>query len=150
MIACGVVIGRTEGEDVVYDLNPDVELPAEVLPLSDEDRAEEDSLRWQDVHEATAQSIIRLFDPDGEDRPERKRTSLTRLARELDSDFESVRAGVLNLLDVGDFTTTIDVEDAAPNQVFELVVDGERFAATRISLRSAVGGNDDPDEGVAS
>lgn len=64
MIACGVVIERTKGEDVVYDLNPDGELPAEVLPLSDEDRAKEDSLRWQDVHEATAQSIIRLFDPD--------------------------------------------------------------------------------------
>jgi hypothetical protein len=150
MIACGVVIERTEGEDVIYDLNPGVELPAEVLPLSDEDRAKEDSLRWQDVHEATAQSIIRLFDPDGEDRPERKRTSLTRLARELDSDFESVRAGVLNLLDEGDFTTTIDVENAAPHQVFELVVDWERFAANRISLRFAVRGNDEPDEGVAS
>ena len=150
MIACGVVIERTEGEDVVYDLNPDVELPAEVLPLSDEDRAREDSLRWQDVHEATAQSIIRLFDPDGEDRPERKRTSLTRLARELDSDFESVRAGVLNLLDEGDFTTTIDIEDAAPPQAFELVVDRERFAATRISLRFAVGGNDEPDDSVVS
>lgn len=150
MIACGVVIERTESEDVVYDLNPDVELPAEVLPLSDEDRAKEDSLRWQDVHEATAQSIIRLFDPDSEDRPERKRTSLTRLAREFDSDFESVRAGVLNLLDEGDFTTTIDIEDAAPHQVFELVVDWERFAATRIGLRLAIGGNDEPDEGVAS
>lgn len=110
MIACDVVIERTEGKDVVYDLNPDVELPAEVLPLSDEDRAKEDSLRWQDVHEATAQSIIWLFDPDGEDRLEGKRTSLTRLARELDSDFESVRAGVLNLLDEGDFTTSIDAD----------------------------------------
>lgn len=150
MIACGVVIERTEGENVVYDLNPDVKLPSEVLPLSDEDRAKEDSLRWQGVHEATAQSIIRLFDPDGAERPERKRTSLTRLARELDSDFESVRAGVPNLLDEGDFTTTIDVEDAAPHQVFELLVDWERFAATRINLRLAIGGNDEPDEGAAS
>jgi hypothetical protein len=148
MIACGVVIERTDGEDVVYDLNPDVELPAEVLPLSEEDRAQEDSLRWQDVHEATAQSIIRLFGPDSEDRPERKRTSLARLARELDSDFESVRAGVLTLLGEGDFTTTIDVQDATPHKVFELVVDWERFATTRIHLRFAGGRNDEPDDSV--
>jgi len=56
---------------------------------------------------------------------------------------ESVRAGVLNLLNEGDFNTTINVEQAAPHQVFELVVDWELFAATRISLRLASGRDDD-------
>ncbi|MDQ3150450.1 MAG: DUF6042 family protein [Actinomycetota bacterium] len=123
LIACGVLAEQRDGEKVMYDLNPDVALPSEVLPLSNEDRATEDTLRWRDVHEATAQSIITLFDPDGDDPPEWKRTSLQRLARELDSDVESVRAGVLNLLNEGDFNTTINVEQAAPHQVFELVVD---------------------------
>jgi hypothetical protein len=108
MLAAGVVVQRQEDGRVVYALNPDVGLPSEVLPLSEEDRAAEDSLRWRDVHESTAQAIIRLFQPDGEEPLDRKRTSLTRLARELDSDFESARAGVLNLLQEGDFTATIE------------------------------------------
>jgi hypothetical protein len=35
----------------------------------------------------------------------------------------------------------MDIENSAPHQVFELVVDWERFAATRVGLRLAIGGN---------
>ena len=138
MLATGVVIERRRDDGpVVYYLNPDVGLPSEVLPLSQADRAAEDSLRWRDVHESTAQAIIGLFKPDDDEPLDCKRTSLTRLARELDSDFESARAGVLNLLQEGDFTATTDVENATPHQVFELVVDWERFYRTRICLQFA-------------
>jgi len=136
LVACGMLLEQQhDGNGVTYDLNPDVPLPSEVLPLSDADRANEDALRWQDVHESTAQSIIALFDPDDVDRPDRKVTSLQRLARELDSDIESVRAGVLNLLKEGDFSATIELDEATPHQVFELVIDWECFAENRISLR---------------
>lgn len=147
MLAAGVVIERQDGEHAVLDLNPEVALPSEVLPLSDEDRAKEDSLRWRDVHESTAQAIIRSFKPDDEEPLDRKKTSLTRLARELDSDFESARAGVLNLLAEGDFTASIDVENATPHQVFELVVDWERFYQNRISLHFVgARGNENDDD----
>lgn len=147
MIACGVIIERLDGNKTVYDLNPGAALPGEVLPLSETDLAAEDHLRWRDTHESTAQPIIALFRPEEQQQVERKKTSLERLARELDSDVESVRAGVLNLLADSDFTATIDVERAEPHKVFELVVDWELFNTNRISLHLASGGHDDEDGG---
>lgn len=46
---------------------------------------------------------------------------------------------MLNLLADGDFTATINVENATPHQVFELVVDWDRFYQNRISLQFACG-----------
>ena len=138
MVACGVLAEQGTPDETRYEINPAAPLPSEVLPLSNEERAAEDRRRWADLHEPTAQKIIELFHDD-EDEPnaERRRTSLQRLAREIGTDVESARAGVLNLLQDGDFTATVDVERAAEHKVFELVVDWDRFHATRIQLRFA-------------
>ena len=76
MSACGVVLRQQSSAEVTYELNPNVALPAEVLPLSEEAKRREDELRWVGLHESTAQEIIRLFDPDGEHPLGYKRTSL--------------------------------------------------------------------------
>jgi hypothetical protein len=137
MVSCGVVLKRTDGPEPVYQLNPEALLPQEVLPLSDEDREHEDRLRWEDVHEATAHPVIKLFEPHGEMPLESMTTSLARLARTLGSDFESVRAGLTNLLESGEFTTTIDIAGAGPNDEFVLAVDWELFWSKRVTLRFA-------------
>ncbi|MCA1675031.1 MAG: DUF6042 family protein [Actinobacteria bacterium] len=146
MLVCGVVVERASDDEPVYELNSEVALPSEVLPLTDEDRLAEDHLRWRDVHESTAQDLIRLFDPDGEESLTTMTTTLARLARQLDMDFESVRAGIINLLDEGDFTTSIDISGVGPHERFDFVVDWDRFYVTRISLRFAGAGTEESDE----
>jgi hypothetical protein len=137
MLSCGVVLARTDGPEPVYELNPEALLPQEVLPLSDEDRENEDRLRWEDVHEATAQAVIKLFEPHNEKPLGSMTTSLARLARTLGNDFESVRAGLTNLLESGEFTTSIDIAGAGPRDESLLTVEWELFWSKRVTLRFA-------------
>jgi len=137
MVACRILTRADHGDDIVLDFAADPPLPAEVLPLSDEQRAEEDQLRWRHAHEPTAGSIMRLFTPDSEDRPTQMRTSLVRLAHQLDTDVEAARAGVLLLLEDGDFTASRDVERILEHQVFELAVDWMQFDRSRLHIRFA-------------
>jgi hypothetical protein len=108
MVACRVLSTSGSGNETRYEINPAAPLPSEVLPLSDEERADEDRRRWAELHEPAAQKIIGLFH-EGEANTERRQTSLQRLAREIGMDVESARAGVLNLLQDGDFTATVNV-----------------------------------------
>ena len=141
MVASQLLVSN-EDDDPRYEINPAAPLPSEVLPLSNDERVTEDQMRWQELHEPTAQAIIELFRPDGDKPLDRLRTSMQRLARELDTDVESARAGALNLLAEGDFSATIDLERAEEHRVFELVVDWECFHKKRINLRF-VGANDE-------
>ena len=133
MVAARVLLVDEGGR---YAINPAAPLPAEVLPLSAEEATTQDQMRWHDLHHATAQALIRLFDPDAQSR-DRLRTSLQKLARQVDAEVESVRAAVVTLLDEGDFTASLDVAIIREHQVFELAVDWDRFASTRISIRTA-------------
>jgi hypothetical protein len=66
-----------------------------------------------------------------------KRTSLQRLARELDVDVETARAGLTTLLRGRDFTANRDPERTREHEVFEIAVDWERSAQSRISFQFA-------------
>lgn len=130
MVACGVL--RSDGD--VIDLVAVPPLPSEVLPLSPEQVAEEDALRWERLYEPLAQAILSLFDPLGE-QIEELVTDLGRLARDLESDPEAVRAAIAKLVGEGDFAVEADVETLRENQTFTLRVDWEEFARRRISIR---------------
>lgn len=139
LLAAGVLTTAGTGEAALIQLSETAPLPGEVLSLSDEDRRFDDEMRWQELHEPAAQALIDLFVP-GETATTTLATSLQRLARQLDLTVESVRAGVLNLLNDGDFTASVDVERLVEHQVFELTVDWEKFRSSRITV---VHGSDD-------
>ena len=138
MVACRVLTRTGDAGGAVVDFAFDAPLPAKVLPLSAEEREKEDRLRWRSAYEPVAGSIIGLFDPDAQDRPAQLRTSLQRLARQLDVDAQTARAAALLLLDDGDFTANRDLERIAEHQVFELAADWERFDRERMSVRLAM------------
>jgi hypothetical protein len=75
------------------------------------------------------------------DRLEVKRTSLQGLARELDVDVETARAGLATLLRAADFTADCDPEQTQDDEDFEITAGWETFARTRI----AIGLADPPD-----
>ncbi|MEU7822983.1 DUF6042 family protein [Catellatospora sp. NPDC049133] len=135
MVAARLVVVDDDGGQPRYDLNPDAPLPEEVLPLSEERRAQEGKIRWLQLYEPTAQNIIRQFRPDEADRPTALTTSLQRLSRQLGVDVETTRAGVGVLLAEGDFTTSRDPETVPEHAVFEIRVDWRRFAQQRFNLR---------------
>lgn len=137
MLSCGVLDKR--GEEIGLVAVPP--LPSEMLPLTAEQRADEDAMRWERLHQDTAQGIIRLFRPDSDDPPDQMTTDLARLARDLDVDTESARAALATLVREGDFSTTVDVETLREHQTFVLAVDWAEFAARRIAIRHA-----EPDE----
>lgn len=143
MIACGVLVQNDGG---VIDLNPDARLPAEVLPLTPRRQADEDELRWRDLHESTSYRIIELFSPQ-DDRLDSLRVSLQTLAASASVDPESVRAAIGNLLGVGDFSTSVDVDRLEIDETFELSVDWDLFDTKRIGVRISLGGGDDSQTG---
>jgi hypothetical protein len=136
MVAARLVVKTGNGDKTQYDLNPAAPLPDEVLPLTAERQANEDKIRWMQLHEPTAQKIIRQFRPHDDDRPTALTTSLQRLGRQLGVDVETARAGLSVLTFEGDFTISRDPETIPEHAVFEIRVDWERFAQQRFSLRA--------------
>lgn len=135
LLAAGVLTTTGAGDTALIRLNESAPLPGEVLTLSEEDRRSDDDQRWQRLHEPAAQAVIDLFVSD-EAPTATLRTSLQRLAREVDLAVESVRAGVVHLLNDGDFTASADVERLLEHQVFELTVDWKKFRSSRITIVS--------------
>lgn len=131
MTACRIL---TLDDDGRYDLNPGAPLPGKVLPLPSAEAELQDKMRWAELHESTAQDLIRLFQPDAEDPVSDLTTSLQRLACQLKIDPERVRAGLQTLLEEGDFSASIDVATAREHQVFKISVDWDQFHEDRISL----------------
>ena len=123
MLAAGVVVVVDDAGVERLTINPAAPLPGEVLPLSDETREREDRIRWEGLHERTAQLIIRQFRPDDEDRLTVVTTSMQRLGRQLGVDIEGARAGLAVLLETGDFTASGEPETVAEHAVFEIRVD---------------------------
>jgi len=124
-------------EDGAIRFRPTWPLPLveDVLPLTPEERAEEDQHRWRDLHYGTGQRIIALFEPLADNRKDALTTSLERLGRRLGLAPDSVREGILVLLDEGDFSVNVDIARMPQHKVFTLRVDWERFARTRIGIR---------------
>lgn len=131
LIACDVVLVGTSG---TLTLNANAPLPAETLPLDPEEAAVQDDLRWRHIHEQTAQSIIRLFQPDDQTIDDLT-TTLNELGAQLDCDPEDARIGIQLLLEEGDFTTDVPAETAKLDQRLTLHVDWAAFNATRMSIR---------------
>ncbi len=133
LVSCNVLSANEAGG---LFLNPQAPLPAEVLPLDAREAARQDKIRWERLHERAAQEIIRLFRTD-EQEVDHILVSLDQLAKELESDPEDVRSAVKVLTDEGDFSTSIDIERAHPQQSFVLHVDWDVFNRNRIHVSFA-------------
>ncbi|MBB1252541.1 hypothetical protein H3146_04015 [Streptomyces sp. OF3] len=107
--------------------------PADVLPLSDEERAIQQQMRIEAAYEGDSNQIINLFDPAGE-RKQELTTSLQRLARLIEGSPFDARQAVLILLDSEDFTANVDVAHVPEHKVFKLYCDWEEFDANRICI----------------
>lgn len=136
MVACKVVLTSTEGGITRYALNPTPPLPTEVLALTPEEVAEDDHLRWTHMYEGPSYRIIELFEPDGA-QYESVKTSLEKLGRKIEKDPETARQAILWLIEQGDFSASIDIEQAEIHRVFQLRVDWDKFFKDRISVRIA-------------
>jgi hypothetical protein len=144
LVAAGILHRVVEDGAIRFRPAWPLPLAEDVLPISAEDRAEEDAHRWDSLHYGTGQKIIRLLKPDADHRKDSLTTSLERLGRTLDLDPDSVREGVLVLLGEGDFTANVDIARAPRHKVFTLTVDWDRFAATRIGIRRGDAPDADP------
>jgi hypothetical protein len=127
----GVLQRIEENGDVSWRISDPMPLPSERLPLSAEQTAAEDSVRWQRVHYENAHAIIGLF---WKGELDSLSTSLAGLAVRLDIDELSSREAVLALLADGDFTATADIERLPATTPFELRVDWEKFDESRIGI----------------
>ena len=142
MITLGLVAVDNTGEAEALRLATNPPLPTEVLPLTPEQRAAEDKLRWQSRYDALSQRVLRLFLDESSQGLGRVAlpTSLDRLASAVEWDPEDVRHAVQVLIDEGDFSArrqgaTIDIERLVPHQRFDLIVDPDRFYANRFSVQ---------------
>jgi Family of unknown function (DUF6042) len=137
MVACTVLTRNGDGDIGVtrYALNPHAALPAEVLPLSNDQKAAEDALRWSHLYEPIAQQIIGLFKPGESGQVDVIRTSLQSLAERLGADTETARAGLGELLQEPDFTSNCNPERILDHQIFEVRVDWPTFRQTRLPMR---------------
>lgn len=139
LVACEVIL---RGEDGRYRFNADAPLPGEALPLSPEEAATQDEMRWERIHEPVAQAIIKMFRPEGED-VDQLLTDLGQLSSHLGKDAEDARSAIQVLLANGDFAASVDVETVEMHQSFVLRVDWEKFHASRISVRFGGSGVED-------
>jgi len=130
LIACDVVNIDDSGK---HSINPLAPLPGEALPLDADEAVLQDSMRWERLHEATAQEIIHLFHPEGAE-IDHLLTDLDQLAKHLDQDPEDVRSALLALLGNGDFSAGVNIETVTVHESFILRIDWEAFHASRISI----------------
>lgn len=141
MVAVGLVQAEARGDEEVLRLAADPPLPTEALPMTPEEGAAEDRVRWQSRYARLSQAVLRQFlDEDGAIAQTSLPSSLDRLAAATASDPEDVRHAVLVLLDEGDFAALrhgrpVDVERLESHQRFDLVLDPERFYADRLSIQ---------------
>ena len=126
------LITRTEDGGMVEWRLGSVPLPEDVLDLTPEEREEEDRIRWANVYERSAQRIVQLF--VDEELPGIE-TSLASLGERLGLDPEDARHSIANLLEEGDFATSVPVDRVDPQQPFRLTVDWEKFNEQRISVK---------------
>jgi len=138
MLRLGVLEERTEEDETGLWLADHAPLPTEVLPFTDEQRHEEDHVRWQSRYAQLSQRVLRLFVDDDTAELDRHvlATTLDRLAAATRADAEDVRQAVLVLVEEGDFTTArqgefVDVERLRAHQRFDLVVHPDRFYQSR-------------------
>jgi hypothetical protein len=133
-VACELVLVDSSGG---YSLNPTAPLPEEVLPLSDEESKLQDKMRWQRLHEGTAQGIIQQFEPDANFPHNSLEFSLDSMGARLGAETEAVREGLTILLESGEFTTPTDLPRAGADHVMTVTVDWEQFARKRIGVQIA-------------
>ena len=140
MQAVGLIERLDEDGEVRWRPAEHVPLPEERLPLTADEKALADRRRWQDLHYASGQQIIRFFVDENVDGVS---TSLEALASELDMDPEDVRQGILVLLGEGDFSASVDIERVTSQASFDLKVDWNLFNETRLSYRLTMPDDDD-------
>lgn len=133
------IFERVDDDEVRWRIGQPLPLPDERIPMTADERAREDGLRWRQVHERNAQAVIRLFVNDELDAITE---SLQGFGERLEMPPESVREAIANLLEAGDFSTAVDVSRIAVDESFELAIDWDAFAEKRIEIRLASPGDD--------
>jgi hypothetical protein len=131
---------RTFEDGIERWRSPDpLPLAAETLPVSAEFKAEQDRHRWRELHEASAQKIIR-YAMDPLDYPKRVDTTLLRLAGDVGLDVSDLRFGLSNLADSG-FSLVdtasgggADVETVEEVRSITLCIDWDCFGENRFAI----------------
>ncbi|WP_424184539.1 DUF6042 family protein [Actinokineospora sp. G85] len=134
LTACTVLLATTRHSGTHFEINPWAMLPAEVLPLTAEQSAEEDALRWIGLHRPVVRKLIALFGPYT-DRPlDVVRTNITALARDLAVPRESARAAVTILAEQPDFAVGADPERVPDVEEFDIRIDWANFVEYRLDI----------------
>lgn len=143
LVDLGVFEHRDDGGDERWRFPNQLQLPDEVLPFPADFVSKLDAIRFDDVAEPYAQRIIRHI-IDDLNSPTQVWTTMVRLARATDLEPEAVRYGLALLVKEGDFRVTrekwAERRDESPETLpvharFVLLIDWQKFAETRISIR---------------
>lgn len=140
MADLGVFERTTEGGVERWRSPDTLPLTSETLPVSAEFAQDQDRERWEELHEPSAQALIRHA-VEALDGAERIDTTLTRLGVDIGLDVSDVRFGLSNLSNDG-FSLVDATSGAAqdPETVEEVrpiavLIDWERFNERRFALR---------------
>jgi len=148
MAALGIFERTIEGGVERWRSPDPLPLTSETLPVSAEFAEGQDRERWEELHEPSAQALIRHA-VDSLDGAERIETTLTRLGVDIGLDVSDVRFGLSNLANdgfslvdatSGAFQDPETVEEVRPIAV---LIDWERFNGRRFGLRFGDPGSDD-------
>lgn len=142
LVACQLLITGGAGH-TRYGLNPHPPLPAEVLPLTAEQRAAEDNLRWKLRYEPVAQQIIGLFQPNSDQPRDSLRTTLQRLARGARRRCRHRACRAHSAAGRPRLQRQPRSRTATRARNIEITADWEVFATTRIGVTSGPRGHDD-------
>ncbi|WP_156753363.1 DUF6042 family protein [Actinokineospora pegani] len=134
LIACTVLLATTRRSGTHFEINPWAMLPAEVLPLTGEQTAEEDALRWIGLHRPVVRGLIALFGPYTDTPLDVVRASVATLARNLDVPRESARAAVAILAEQPDFAVDADPDRVPDTEEFDIRIDWANFIEYRLDI----------------
>lgn len=115
-------------------------LPEDVLALTEDERRQEDELRWDSVVAPAREVVIKIcalaFLRSGD---AAYRWSLDHLNEILGYDQLVLRDALLGLVDDGDFRSSADIATVSNSELFEFSVDWDRFHELRLSPAELLG-----------
>ena len=117
LIRCGLVERTDDGETIQWRVAWPVPLPEERLPLTPQERAQEDRIRWSALHHHATIAVVTWLT---EHRHSEVTTTLAQVAAACRLDVESARQALIDSADF-DWDTTADLTRAEPTQPLTLI-----------------------------